>query len=128
MATMNAYRLLTVAALVTTLGACEGMAHRTIEVDHSTGANAATVSKAVSEFATKEGFACREQAGTVVLECRALGPRFLSVESKPSSSVAELAQPFPWSPSGAPKDYQATVEAFTRYMSERFGAAARVTK
>lgn len=128
METMTAWRLLTTVVVVATVSGCEGMARRTIEIDHSMGANAATVSKAVSDFAQKEGFACREQTGTVVLECRALGPRFLSVESKPSASVAELSQPFPWSPSGAPKNYQATIEAFTRYMSERFGAAARVEK
>ena len=128
MATLNANRLLVVGALTIPLCACEGMAHRVIEVDISANANAATVSKAVSEFATKQGFACSEQPGPVVLECRAPGPRFMSVESRPGSSVAELAQPYPWSPSGAPKDYEATVEAFTRYMADRFGTAARVAK
>lgn len=121
-------RVLFLGLLVTAVGGCEGMARRNIEVAHSSGTDSATVARAVSEFGAKQGFNCSEQPGPVVLECRARGPRFMSVTSEPNSSVAELAQPFPWSPSGAPELYEQTVEAFTRFMSDRFGSSARIEK
>jgi hypothetical protein len=125
---MNIVRLLTVTVLVPILGACEGVARRTIEIENTTMITVSAVSKAVVEFAVKQGFTCREQTGAVILECRAAGPRFLSVEAKPNSSLVELAQPFPLSSGGAPTQYQATSDELTTYMNGRFGNSARVLK
>jgi hypothetical protein len=122
-------RLLFLAALAVLLSACDGIVRRNIEVTHGAGApDSVAIAKAVGEFGAMRSFTCREQPAPIVLECRSYGPRYLSVEAKGNSSLAELVQPYPWSPAGAPRLYEETQAAFTQYMSSRFGANAQVTR
>jgi hypothetical protein len=122
-------RFVLVAFMVVSLSACEGIARRNIEVTHGAGApDSAAVAKAVGEFGASRSFTCREQPAPQVLDCTSYGPRYLSVEAKGNSTLVELTQPYPWTTAGAPRLYTETVDAFTQYMSGRFGANAQVVK
>src|SRR5438105_14512901 len=88
-------------ALLITLGGCDSIAYRTIEIQRADSSSRTAVSQVVGEFAQKEGFSCYD-ASTSVRECRALGPRFLSVTSKGDATVVELAQPYPGTKASEP--------------------------
>jgi hypothetical protein len=81
----------------------------------------ARVVVAFDKFAQQHGFSCERQSASSLRACRAIGPRFLSLESKGMFSFFVLLdQPFPGGMHNAPETYTSTAKELEALFRESF--------
>jgi hypothetical protein len=116
-------RLALSAAMALSLAACDSFSGATVHVAAVSAQDAGSLESLVLAYAQREGFVCSRPSLPAILECRAQGPRWLSLRRTQSGFITELFQPYPWSPRGEPQRYKQAREELSRTLVATFGSA-----